>query len=84
MIDKKSWDEFRTTGLMWWINQSLHLFGWAIVVDIDKDGRVIDCYPARVKFRGFTEKINDEGYQKISKYLEVNSQQLKKEAFEEK
>ena len=49
MIERKSWEEFRNAGLLWWINMILHTFGWAITVDL-KDGKIIDCYPARVKF----------------------------------
>lgn len=36
MINKKTWDEFRATGLLWLVNTILHVFGWAIVVDVDK------------------------------------------------
>lgn len=49
MIERKSWEEFRNAGLLWWINMILHTFGWAITVEL-KDGKIIDCYPARVKF----------------------------------
>ncbi|WP_207733339.1 hypothetical protein [[Clostridium] symbiosum] len=37
MIERKSWEEFRNAGLLWWINMILHTFGWAITVDL-KDG----------------------------------------------
>lgn len=30
MIERKSWEEFRNAGLLWWINMILHTFGWAI------------------------------------------------------
>lgn len=33
MVVEKSWDEFRNSGLLWWINMILHTFGWAIEVD---------------------------------------------------
>lgn len=33
MVVEKSWDEFRNSGLLWWINMILHTFGWAIAVD---------------------------------------------------
>jgi len=35
MVKKKTWKEFRETGLLWWINMVLHTFGWAIVIDIN-------------------------------------------------
>lgn len=48
MIRKKTWEEFRDTGLFWFINMILHAFGWAIVL-VKDDGKIIDVYPARVK-----------------------------------
>ena len=81
MVTKKSWDEFRNSGFLWWINMILHTFGWAIVVTID-DSKIIDVYPARVKFRGFEEKNNDEGYIKVSKYMNENANELLKESMD--
>lgn len=81
MIEKKTWYEFRKTGLLWFINTILHTFGWAIVMEIDNKD-VKDIYPARVKFRGFSEEINDEGYKMVSNYLKENIDGIAKEAFE--
>lgn len=50
----------------------LHTFGMAIVFDMD-GGEVKDVYPARVKFRGFGEKNNTEGYIKVSEYMNKNA-----------
>ena len=36
MVKKKTWQEFRKTGLLWFINTILHAFGWAIVVEVEK------------------------------------------------
>lgn len=82
MTDKKSWKEFRECGLLWWINMILHTFGWAIVFNIEDDGTVSDVYPARVKFRGFGEKNNTEGYIKVSEYLKENADILATESKE--
>lgn len=79
MVNKKSWNEFRDIGLLWWINMILHTFGWAIVVQIDDNGKVTDVYPARVKFRGFDETSNTQGYQKISKYLKESIKDIEEE-----
>ena len=75
MVDKRSWGEFREIGLLWWINTILHMFGQAIVLDME-DGRVINAYPARVKFRGFDEESNDKGYYNVSKYIAENAKEL--------
>lgn len=82
MVKKKTWEEFRNSGLLWLINTTLHLFGWAIVVELEEDGSISNAYPARVNFRGFDEKSNDEGYQKVSEYLLKNIAELNKEAHE--
>ena len=79
MIVEKSWEEFRDGGFLWWVNMILHTFGWAITVKME-DGKVIDAYPARVKFRGFGEKNNTEGYIKVSQYMKENVSELLEEA----
>ena len=79
MVIKKSWKEFQETGLLLYINQVLHVFGWAIVIEID-DEKIINCYPARVKFRGFDKKNVVESYIKISKYMNENSEELLEES----
>ncbi len=81
MVSKKSWKEFRESGLLWWINMIIHTFGWAIVVEVDDEtGDIANCYPARVKFRGFGEASNTEGYIKVSQYLKENVALLDSEA----
>ena len=76
MVEKKTWKEFRNSGLLWWINMILHTFGWAIVFNIS------DVYPARITFRGFDEKNNTEGYIKVSEYLKENADVLATESKE--
>lgn len=78
MIKKKTWAEFRETGLLWLVNSILHVFGWAIVVEIENK-KVIDAYPARVCFRGFSEEINSKGYEKVTYYLNENINDLVKD-----
>lgn len=80
MVTKKTWKEFRESGFLWWINMILHTFGWAIVIDIDDNGEITDAYPARVKFRGFDEKNNTEGYIKVNQYMKENISDLLEEA----
>jgi len=82
MVEQRTWKEFRDSGLLWFINTTLHLFGWAIVINVEDDGTILSAYPARVKFRGFDLKSNDAGYQKVSKYLLENAKQLEKESRE--
>lgn len=79
MINRKTWEEFRNSGLLWWINQQLHIFGWSIVV-VMEDDKILEAYPARVKFRGFDDNNNTQGYIKVSKYMKENADELLKEA----
>lgn len=81
MVNKKSWKKFRDSGLLWWINMILHTFGWAICMDMD-DEEIVSVYPARVKFRGFAEKNNTDGYIKVSKFMKENADVLIKESEE--
>ena len=80
MVNQKSWAEFRKCGLLWWINMILHTFGWAIIIEVEDDGSISDAYPARVKFRGFIESHNTEGYIKVSEYLKNNADALEVES----
>lgn len=89
MVVQKSWEEFRASGLLWWINQTLHLFGWAIVVEVelDQDGKPTDeiakVYPARVKFRGFDAQSTEQGYITLTHYLKKQIEELTTEVDED-
>ena len=78
MVEEKTWYDFRRSGLLWFINQTLHLFGWAIVLELEND-EITRAYPARVKFRGFSEDNNTEGYIKVTEYLKRNIDELRDE-----
>lgn len=82
MVEKKTWNEFRDSGFLWWINMILHTFGWAICINIDNinSEKIVDVYPARVKYRGFSEKNNTDGYIKVSKYMKENVDELLEES----
>ena len=80
MVTKKTWNEFRETGLLLLVNQFLHIFGWTLVVQVSENGEATGCYPARTKFRGFDEENVSAAYQKVSKYMADNAAELYKEA----
>lgn len=82
MVQEISWEDFRDSGMLWWMNQQLHTFGLAIVVELDPvDDSVISTYPARVKFRGFSDELNSDGYIKVSEYMSKMHEQLVKESY---
>lgn len=87
MTERRSWCEFRKSGLLWLVNFILHLFGWAIVFEFcdgvgtfNDDMEPRDVYPSRVKYRGFSEANNSEGYEKVTEYLNENIGDLLEEA----
>ena len=80
IVTPKTWDEFRGTGLFRFMNAFLHIFGWAIVLEADDDGNITKVYPARVKFRGFSEQAMADGYIQVSKFMAENASELLKEA----
>lgn len=83
MITKKTWEEFGKCGLLLFINQILHIFGWAICLEYDdKQESITDVYPARVKFRGFDNNKVSESYKNLSKYIMDNAKILYEEACE--
>jgi len=78
-MTRKTWEEFRESGLLWWANKTLHMFGWALVFEYDDFDR-LTVRPCRVKYRGFGEKADTIGYRKVSEYLKENIDELVDEA----
>lgn len=76
-LTPKTWEEFQYAGLLWWVNRILHLFGWAIVLEVNnQSGKVISAYPARTRFRGFGLKEEDEGFKQLTDHLRANADEL--------
>ena len=80
-VKEKSWKEFQESGMLWMANTILQVFGWSVVVEED-NGNITMVYPARVKYRGFTQKTNNRGYIKVSKFMQENAEELLKESLE--
>jgi len=80
-VTEKSWENFRKTGMLWFVNRVLHVFGWAIALEMDEKNKnkVIRAFPARVKYRGFDYKTEDKGFKNISNFMAKNSKRLRKE-----
>lgn len=75
-MKKKTWKEFQESKLLWWVNRTLHIFGWAIVVVEEQDGSISDCYPARVSFRGFAMDTEESGFAGLTRYLATEAEAL--------
>jgi len=77
MIEKRDWNSFYNSGLLLIINQILHIFGWAIVFSFDDETKeIIEVYPARCKFRGFTEDVTSKSYKAVTHYMNENIKEL--------
>ncbi|MCK9154608.1 MAG: hypothetical protein M0P12_00690 [Paludibacteraceae bacterium] len=81
MVEEKSWEEFKNSKMLWFVNRLIHIFGWAIVIEASESGDS-RAFPARVKFRGFSEKVEDEGFIGISQFMKDNAEELLKESKE--
>ena len=67
-LERREWSEFKESGLVWFINRLLHLFGWAIVMEVDGE-KITSVYPARCRFRGFYGDTEDDGFRRLTKHL---------------
>lgn len=52
---EESWDKLRDSGLFRFLNMFLHIFGWAIQMEVGDDGKIEKVYPIRCKYDGFSE-----------------------------
>lgn len=77
-----NWKEFKKSGLLWFVNSILHVFGWAITLEME-NGKVLKAYPQRTKYRGFSEYSNTTGYINLSQYMKEHAEELLKEAKDE-
>jgi hypothetical protein len=76
---KQSWEAFRETGLVVFVNQFLHIFGWAIAFGMDHEGNIHEVFPMRTRFRGFTHEDQAEAYKKVSVFMKNNAETLLEE-----
>jgi hypothetical protein len=77
MIERMTWEEFKDTGLLMFVNQFLHIFGLCLVSEYhEPGGEMVDFYPARTKYRGFTEDQAEKSYKKLYTYIQSNIQEL--------
>lgn len=82
-MNRKTWEEFRNTGLLLFVNQFLHIFGWSIVFAYDDgacEGEPTEVFVARVTHRGFDGESQDVAYKSISAFMAENGKELKEEA----
>ncbi len=75
-IERQNWRDFKTTGMLWFANRMLHVFGWCIVFELDDAGLITEVYPARTKFRGFNSEADDAGFTNVTVFMEQHAAEL--------
>jgi len=78
-MEERDLKEFAETGLIWFVNMILHIFGWVIAIEYD-EGEAVRMYPARTQWRGFKEEDNTKGYINVSKWMAENASELYEES----
>lgn len=79
-LEKRSWDEFRAAGLLFAVNSTLHMLGWALAIEQDTETKeIVAVHPCRTKFRGFDETAQAEEHEKLAKYLADNAKNFPEE-----
>lgn len=70
-----SWDELRTSGLLWFVNRTLHLFGYALIYEKPDHSEPV-VYLARTSVRGFSLASEERGYTRLTEFMRDNSTRL--------
>jgi hypothetical protein len=73
---RRSWEEFRETGLLYFINSFLHIFGWEITAYIDGEGKTVECCPTQTDFREINIDSAKLSYKKLARYMKDHSHKL--------
>ena len=77
LLKRASWDSFRESGLLLFVNTFLQIFGWTIVVEYGEENVIKDAYPVKTKYRGFNEQSFTEAYKKVTNYMANNMDDIK-------
>jgi hypothetical protein len=71
---------FIDTGLLWFVNRLLHMFGYALCYDEDEAGNLSELYVSRTIFRGFEPDAENEGYAQVAQFLRDKAAELYEQA----
>lgn len=76
-LEKRTWNDFRNAGMVWFINRILHVFGWAIVYELRHGSEdILDVYPCRCRFRGFHKEDEERGFREVTNFVKKNIRDL--------
>ena len=63
------WTFLEETGILWYINTVISVYGVCIVIKRDKNGKRPRAVPIRTRFRGFADVVNDQEIVKLTRYI---------------
>jgi len=68
--ERQSWKWFLDSGLLYFVNVTLHIFGVAIVVVEDDSGDILDAYPAKSHgITGFDRGVELKAKRSLSRFM---------------
>jgi hypothetical protein len=70
MLEEIPVKEFKDSGLLFFVNLVLQPLGISLVVEIHDN--IYRLFPARTKYRGFSNESQDNGYKHLNEYLKKN------------
>ncbi len=80
----EAWTLFRNSGLLWYVNRTLHLIGWSIVLEIEEDDNTVSAaYPLRTTWFGFSDESNERNLKAFRTHMINNSLHLMREPDQE-
>jgi len=68
IYQKRTWDEFQKSRLLWWVNRSLRLFGWSIALET-KNGIIVDAYPVKTNATAYPEDFEIKAFEELQEYI---------------
>jgi hypothetical protein len=73
-IKEATWREFQDSGLLWFVNRMIHLFGWSIVFEYEDETSEVPTrvYPAKNSCRGFDYETEDKGFANLTEHMKNN------------
>jgi len=66
--EKRTWEEFQKSRLLWWVNRSLRLFGWSIALE-SRGGVIVNAYPIKTNATAYPEDFEEQAFEELKSYI---------------
>lgn len=79
--ERENWLAFRSNGILWFVNRTIHLFGWEIYYEFESNEYSLEPELQRVgvcrtQHRGFSRESEEAGFSKLTNYLSLEIELL--------